>query len=424
MNPEKDFLAALDLGSTRTRVLVAEVCEADEDASPLRFVGFGEAESRGWRKGAVADLDAVAGSVRKAVEQAEAQMGAAVESALVGIGGPHIQGISSRAALPLAIRPREITRDDVRRVMEFARSFPLPDDREILHMVPQEFALDSQSGVRDPIGMQAHSLAVQVHLVTGSVAVSQSVVSAVNRAGILVETVVAEAFAVGEAVLTPEEQELGALVAVLGGGSTELAAYYQGGLRMSCGIPVGGDHFTNDLAIGLHTPPSEAEAIKTMFGSVYAAGSHDGVQIEVPGLANRPSRMVPRQELLGILKARAQEVLGLAVEELRHADLNPHLGAGVVFAGGGSRLHGLCDLAELAFSSPARIGLPSDAWAQEEQPPNSLHLPATLDGPEYTTVVALLHYGLRLRQHRLGRLRIPSKGWKGILGLKAREGVR
>jgi len=188
---------------------------------------------------------------------------------------------------------------------------------------------------------------------------------------------------------------------------------------------VGGDHFTNDVAIGLHTPPAEAEVIKTMFGSVYTAGGHDGVSIEVPGLAGRQARMAPRRELLEILNARAQELLGLAVEEMRRADLDPHLGAGVVLLGGGARLSGLCDLTEQVFAGPARIGLPSDVLAQEGLLPNSLDLPTHLDGPEHTTVMALLFSGLRLRQNRLGRrVRTEPKGWKGILGRKAREGVR
>ena len=184
------------------------------------------------------------------------------------------------------------------------------------------------------------------------------------------------------------------------------------------------DDNNNDVAIGLHTPLAEAEVIKTMFGSVYTPGGHDGVSIEVPGLANRSARMAPRQELFEILRPRAQEVLGLAVEEMRRADLDPHLGAGVVLLGGGSRLSGLCDLTEQVFSGPARIGLPSDVLAQEGLLPGSLHLPAHLDGPEHTTVMALLFYGLRLRQNRLGRARTAPKGWKGILGRKAREGVR
>lgn len=424
MSQERDYLAALDLGSTMTRALVAEVSEAGEETPPLRFVGFGESESQGWRKGVVADLEAVAGSIKKAVEQADATAGISIESAVVGIGGPHIHGISSRAGLSLAARPRPVTRDDVRRVMESARSVPLPKDREILHMLPQEFALDSQSGVRDPIGMQATSLGVKVHLITGSLAASQGAVTAVNRAGVVVETVVAEAFAVGEAVVNPEEQELGVLVAVLGGGSAEIVAYYQGSLRMSSGIPIGGDHFTSDVAIGLHTPAPEGEIIKRMFGSVHAGWSHDGATLEVPGLANRPPRMVPRRDLLGILEPRAQELLALAIEQLRQANLEPHLGAGVIFAGGASRLHGLCDLAESVFSGPARIGLPSDALAHEGLPPKILDLPESLDAPEYTTVVALLLYGLRLRRLRRARQRTPGKRWKSLLGHKAREGVR
>jgi cell division protein FtsA len=272
--------------------------------------------------------------------------------------------------------------------------------------------------------MQARSLAVQVHLVTGSVAASQGVVTAVNRAGVIVETVVAESFAVGEAVLTPEERELGALVALLGGGSTEFAAYTQGSLWMCSGIPVGGDHFTNDIAIGLHTPTPEAEAIKTTFGTVYADWSHDGVQFEVPGLANRPARMVPRQTLHEILAARAQEILNLAVEELRRAELAPQLGAGVIVAGGGARLNGLCDLAEQTFSSPARIGLPAECLAQDGLPPNLIDLPDALNAPEYTVVVALLLYAYRLRRLRTARQRTPARGWKDVLGRGAREGVR
>jgi cell division protein FtsA len=291
-------------------------------------------------------------------------------------------------------------------------------------MLPQEFALDEQSGVRDPIGMHGRSLAVQVQLVTGSVSASQSAVTAVNRAGLIVETAVAEALAVGEAVLTPEERELGSIVVLLGRGSTELAAYSQGSLWMSAGIPVGGDHFTNDIAIGLHTPPPEAEIIKTMFGSVCASGTHDGVSFEVPGLANRSARMVPRKELLDILGPRAQELLGLAAEDLRRAGLDPRLGGGAVLAGGGARLHGICDLAEQAFSSPARIGLPSDALAQDDLPANFLDLPEALNQPEYTTVVSLLLYGFRVRSVRTGKQRGSAKRWKDILGRKAREGVR
>ena len=307
--------------------------------------------------------------------------------------------------------------------MEAARGLPLPDDREILHMLPQEFALDEQAGVRDPIGMQARSLSVQVQLVTGSASASQGIVTAVNRAGIVVETMVAESLAVGESVLTPGERELGSLVMLLGRGSTEFAAYRQGSLWMTSGIPVGGDHFTNDIAIGLHTPPQEAETIKTMFGSVYGSWSHDGVLFEIPGLANRASRMVPRQQLLEILIPRAQEMLGLAVEDLDRVGIDPRLGGGAVLAGGGARLHGLCDLAEQTFSSPSRIGLPFDMLAQDELSQGGFDLPEAYNQPEYTTVVGVLLYGFRVRSMRTQRA--SAKRWKDhLLGRKAREGVR
>ena len=445
MNRERNHLVAVDLGSTFTRTLVAEVLDSGEDASQLRFLGFGEAESQGWRKGTIAHLDPVSSSVKESVGQAEAMAGVSVESAVVGIGGPHIQGLSSRASLTLSSRPRQVSREDVRRVIESARHLSLPQDREILHMVPQEFSLDAQSGIRDPIGMQASRLEVQVYLLTGSVAASQSVVTAVNRAGIVVETVVAEAFAVGEAVVTPAERELGAWVVVLGGGSCEMVAYYQGGLRMAAVIPIGGDHFTNDVAVGLHTGLPEAEAVKKTFGSVFSLGSHDGISFEVPGLGNQPSRLVPRQTLMAILEPRAQELLGFALEELRRCGLEQRLGAGIVLSGGGARLHGICDLAEQMFSVPARLGLPSYAHAAEgnreqgtgnrEQatagvaaseglPLRIVDLPETLDSPEYATLVGLLLYGFRVRRLRTAQRRTLPRRWKGILGRKSREGVR
>ena len=402
-----------------TRVLAAQVAPVGYDFV-LRFAGLGETESEGWQKGSIADPEAVANSLRKAVAQAERQTGASLDAVVAGVGGPHIRGIAGRAVLPLSEQSREVTHEDVRRVVAAARELPLPDGREILHILPQSFALDSQSGVRDPIGMQAQSLGAAVHLVTGSAASSRSVVSAVNRAEIVVETVVAESLAVCDAVLTQEERQLGSLVVLLGKGSTELAAYFQGSPWMSSGIPVGGDHFTNDIAVGLHASPPEAETIKTMFGCVYAPWSHDGVFFEVPELASRSSRTVRRKELLDILQPRAQEVLGLAFRDLRLAGLDASLGGGVVLAGGGARLQGICDLTEQIFSSSARIGLPSDALAQDDLPADFFDLPETLNQPEYTTVVSLLLYGFQVRNMRMGRQRRNAKRPKGILGRKAR----
>ena len=412
MSHPTEPLVALDLGSSRTRVLVAEVFPGEEEILPVRFRGFGEVESGGWRKGTIASLEQVAASVRKAAELAEEMAGVAGESAVVGIGGPHTQGFSTRADLTLSARPREVTRADVRRVMEPARRVPLPPNREILHLIPREFTLDSQDGIRDPIGLYGSRLEAQVHILTGSVAATQNVVTAVNHAGILVETMVAESLATGEAVLTPEERELGAVVAVVGSESCELVAYRHGGLHMSASLPVGGEYFTYDLAVGLHTPVSDAEIIKKTFGSVFPSGGHEGSLFEVPGVGDRPSRQVSRRELLAILGPRAQELLGLILGETRRWGMDRQLGAGVILAGGGARLQGLCDLVEQVFSAPARLALP----------PKIADLSETLDSPEYATVISLLLYGYRAHRMRAAQNRASARGWRHLLARKSREG--
>ena len=430
MSEKGRYLASLDLGSTKTRVLMAEVLPPGEDAaartsttrnshaavpagaaspaaggnplkeaSQLRFLGFGEADSQGWNRGMIASLDQVVGSIQTAVAQAEDTAGVPVESAVVGVGGPAIQGSAGRGSLRLSSHARDVTREDVWRVMEMVRPMPLPDDREILHVVPLEFIVDSESGIHDPVGMQGLHLEVRAHIVTASVTANQNAVTAANRAGLLVEAVVLEAFAASEGLLAPEERELGVLVADIGGGSCELAAYQQGNLRMSGVISIGGDHFTNDVAIGLHTPLPEAEKIKKLFGSVLSDWSHKGTSIEVPSMGGRPSRLMAHRRLSEILEPRAQELLGFAMDEMRRCDLDQHLGAGIVLSGGGARLNGMCDLAEQVFGCPARLGLP----------PKIAGLPASLDQLDYTTLVGLLLYGQKVRRLREAQ----NQSWGG-----------
>ncbi|MBI3894934.1 MAG: cell division protein FtsA [Acidobacteria bacterium] len=414
MNPERDVLLSLDCGSTMTRVIVAEVLDFAEQAGALRFLGFGEVPSQGWRKGNIADLDPVASSIQQAVRQAEVTAGISAESAVVGIGGPHIQGLSSRLGWTFSTHRREIVREDVHRLMEIARNIPLPKDRELLHLVPQEFVLDSQEGIRDPIGMQGSHLEAKVRLITNSVSASQNLVKAVNHAGILVETLVLEALAVGEAVSSPEERELGTLVAVCGGSTCEAVAYHRDGLRLSVSIPIGGDHFTSDIAVGLHTPLADAETIKKTFGSISPSGGHEGVSFEVPGVGNHLSRFVSRRALVEILEPRAQELLAYAQKELRRCGMEQSLGGGVILTGGGARLHGMCDLAEQLFGAPTRIGLP----------PKIQGLPEALDSPEYTTVVGLLLYGHRVRKLRAPRPQPLTSRWKNMLSQKSPESAR
>ena len=406
MNQEANYVAALDLGSSKTRALIAELLDSGEGPSQLRFMGFGETESQGWNKGMIADLEQVTQAVKEAVERAERQAGVALESAVVGVGGPHIQGTLVASGIALAARPREITRDDVRRVVENAGDVPLSKDREILHMIPGEFVLDSQKGIQDPVGMQGCYLGVKSHVVTGSATATQNLVTAVNRAGVLVETTVLEAFAAAEVVLSDEERELGVLVAVLGGGSCDLVVYRHGGLRMTAVIPIGGDHFTNDCALGLHTAHRDAEIIKKHFGSVMRDRCKEGTSIEVPGLGERPAWFVPASALTDILGSRAEEVLGLILDEILRCGLDHQLGAGVVLCGGGARLVGMCDLSEQILEGPARLGLP----------PKIVDMPEALESPEYTTLLGLGLYTQKLWRLRsnAGNRTLGSR-WKSLL---------
>ena len=267
-NGKDRYLVALDIGSTKTCALIASL----DDSGP-KFLGLGAAESRGSRKGLIVNLDGAVGSIRRALEEAEAAAGVPVEVAVVGVAGSHIRGINSRGGIVLAARPRDIEREDVRRAVDAARGVTLPEDCEILHVLPQEFRVDQQDGIRDPLNMVGLKLEVNVHIVTASAAATQNIVTAVNRAGVVVTDTALEPLAAAEAVLTPDERELGCCVLDIGGGTTEIAVFAGGVIRHSAAVPVGGDHFTNDLAVGLRTPIPEAERIKRNFGCVWRASA-------------------------------------------------------------------------------------------------------------------------------------------------------
>jgi len=394
------------LGSSKTRAIVAELLDAGDDPSHLRFLGYGEAESQGWHKGLIANLDQVSHSTKEAVEQAERASGVPLESAVVGVGGPQIQGASVASGITLSPYPRELTREDVRRVVENAGEIPLAKDREILHMIPGEFVLDSQKGIMDPIGMQGCYLGVKSHIVSGSVRAMQNVVTAVNRAGVLVETTVLEAFAAAEVVLSEEERELGVLVAVLGGGTCDVVVYKNRGLRMTAVIPIGGDHFTSDVALGLHTAIRDAEAVKKSFGSVQRNLGKESTTIEIPGMGERASWFVPNSALTDILASRAEEMFGLILDEVLGCGLDRQIGAGVVLCGGGAKLRGICDVSEQILEGPTRLGLP----------PKITDMPAMLESPEYTTLIGLLLYAQKLWRLRSNPVN-KSLGsiWKSLL---------
>jgi len=375
-------LTAIDVGSAKTCALVAEVTEFG-----LRYRGHGVADSRGSRKGVIVELDKAVASIQKAVEAAEDIAGAAVEHAIIGVGGSNIKGVNSHGGISLGTRPREIGRDEIKQAVERARAIPLPQDREILHLLPQEFILDDQAGVHDPLGMMAARLEVRVHMVTAATSATQNVITAVNRAGVHVDDTVFEPLAGADAVLRSDEREMGVCLADIGAGSTELIVFHQGAVAYTGVIPVGGDHFTSDLSVGLCTPLADAEKIKKNYGSAVVTLIPEGNEVEVPSVGDRASRLLPQRLVAEILEPRARELFEMMRESLRQSGMFELCLAGVVLTGGASRLPGIFDVAESALRRSVRLSWPAPL----------AKMPSTLAEPEFATVLGMVNYGHRAR---------------------------
>jgi len=375
-------LTAIDVGSAKTCALVAEVTEFG-----LRYRGHGVADSRGSRKGVIVELDKAVASIQKAVEAAEDIAGAAVEHAIIGVGGSNIKGVNSHGGISLGTRPREIGRDEIKQAVERARAIPLPQDREILHLLPQEFILDDQAGVHDPLGMMAARLEVRVHMVTAATSATQNVITAVNRAGVHVDDTVFEPLAAADAVLRSDEREMGVCLADIGAGSTELIVFHQGAVAYTGVIPVGGDHFTSDLSVGLCTPLADAEKIKKNYGSAVVTLIPEGNEVEVPSVGDRASRLLPQRLVAEILEPRARELFEMMRESLRQSGMFELCLAGVVLTGGASRLPGIFDVAESALRRSVRLSWPAPL----------AKMPSTLAEPEFATVLGMVNYGHRAR---------------------------
>jgi cell division protein FtsA len=377
------YVVGLDIGSTKTCVLIAEL--ADEQ---VKFLALGAAESKGLRKGSIVNLDATVSSIRRAVEEAEGVSGIPVEAALIGVAGSHVRGLNSRGGVTLGTRPRDIEREDVRRAVDAARNISLPEDREVLHVLPHEFSVDTHHGIRDAIGMVGQRLEANVHVVTSSVTATQNLVTAANRAGILISDTVVEPLASAEACLTQDERDLGTCLLDIGGGTTELVVYGGGVVRHTGAVPVGGDHFTNDLAVGLRTPIPEAERIKRHHGCAAAALLQEDTAIEIASVGDRPPRTIFARMLTDIIEPRAQEFLALIRDEMRRAGLDSQIPAGFVLSGGGARLTGLVEMMEQAFHLPVRVA----------EPRSLVDMPEQVEQPEYATVVGLVLYGAKARR--------------------------
>lgn len=401
---QNNTLAVVDVGSAKT---VALVCEANETG--LRYRGHGIAESRGSRKGIITELDKAVQSIQKAVEAAEKAAECQIGNAVISVGGSHIKGVTSRGGVALGTRPQEVTRDDIRMAVEKARSVSLPSDREILHLLPQEFIVDDQTGVRDPAGMMGRRLEVNLHMVTASASATQNLVTAANRAGLHVDNTVYEALVAADCTLRGEEKELGVCLADIGAGSTDLIVYCEGMAAHSGAVPIGGDHFTNDVAIGLRTPLVEAEKIKKLFGHTISAKVPEANEIEVPAVGDRPSRLMPQRFLAEILEPRAVELCEMLRDHLQHAGVIELCGAGLVLTGGSSRLNGLAEVCEQVVKRPVRLGS-STTLAR---------MPAELAEPEFAVVVGLAMYAHRTKVARISQeqgLGSKLKAWWAKLG--------
>src|SRR5262245_39594629 len=377
---ERNMITVLDTGSAKT---VALICEATEVG--LRYRGHGMVESRGSRKGIIVELDKAVQSIHKAVEEAEKLAGVQVGNAVISVAGSHIKGVTSRGGITLGSRPRDVAREDIRAAVEKARSVNLPEDREVLHLLPQEFILDDQAGVRDPAGMMARRLEVNLHMVTASSSATQNVVTAANRAGLHVDNIVYEALMSADSLLRADEKELGVCLADIGAGSTDLIVYTDGMVAHTGVVPIGGDHFTNDVAVGLRTPLAAAEKIKKTFGHTMRNQVPEGNEIEVPAVGERPSRLMPQRFLADILEPRAAELCEMLRDHLRQAGVLDLCSAGLVLTGGGSRLNGLAQMCEEIVKTSVRLAAPAPI---AEMPPQ-------LAEPEFATVVGLAMYAHR-----------------------------
>jgi cell division protein FtsA len=389
---ERKLVTALDTGSAKT---VALICEATDVG--LRYRGHGMAESRGSRKGIIVELDKAVQSIHKAVEEAEKMAGLQVGNAVISIAGSHIKGLTSRGGVSLGSRPRDVTREDIRAAVEKARSVTLPEDREVLHLLPQEFILDDQAGVRDPAGMMGRRLEVNLHMVTASSSAAQTVVTAANRAGLHVDNVVYEALMSADSTLRADEKELGVCLADIGAGSTDMIVYADGMVAHSGVVPVGGDHFTNDIAVGLRTPLVAAEKLKKAFGHTISSKVAEGNEIEVPAVGERPSRLMPQRFMAEILEPRAAELCELMRDHLKQAGVLELCPAGVVLTGGGSRMEGLAEMCQKILDRPIRLASPESIS----------DMPVELAEPEFATVVGLAMYAHRTTVARMN----PEQGF-------------
>ena len=352
---EARIYAGLDIGTTKITAIVAE---AEEDGDGIRVVGVGTAPSDGLKRGVVVNLEKTTRSIQCAVQEAERMSGRTLRGVFAGIAGDHIRGINSRGVIAVSRKDAEIRANDLERVIEAAKAVAIPTDREILHVLPQEFIVDDQDGIRDPVGMSGVRLEAEVHIITGAASACRNVIRAAERAGLEVEELVLEPLASADAVLTQDERDLGVALLDIGGGTTDVAIFYEGSVRHTAVIGLGGANVTNDLAIGLRTPVERAEQLKLQSGCALTSMVRPEEVVQVPSVGGRLDREVSRHMLAMMIEPRIEEIFEMGKKEIRKNHVADLLGAGVVLTGGASNLPGMPELAEQVFEMPVRRGAP------------------------------------------------------------------
>ncbi|MEQ8215276.1 MAG: cell division protein FtsA [Smithellaceae bacterium] len=376
MGRRNNVLVGIDIGTTKTTAIVGEVTDTGIDV-----IGIGTSPAKELRKGVVVNIESTVEAIKKAIEEAEHMSGCSINSAYVGISGSHIKGQNSLGIV--AVKGREVGEEDVQRAIEASKAIAIPVDREILHALPQNYIVDGQEGVRDPVGMSGVRLEAKVHVVTGAVASIQNIVKSVNRVGLDIEDLVLEQLAASEAVLSPDEKDLGVVLIDIGGSTTGIAVFSEGSIKHTAMLPVGGNYLTSDIATGLRTPFNEAEKIKLNYGCALTSMIPKEETIEVPSVGGREAREVSRQILGRIIEPRMEEILNMASKEIVRSGFEELLAAGVVLTGGTSLLPGINELAEHIFEMPVRSGIPSGVGGLSD----------VVTSPACATGVGLIIYG-------------------------------
>lgn len=374
-----NIIVGLDIGTTKICAVVGDVKENDQ----VDIIGIGTSPSRGLRKGVVVNIESTVESIKRAIEEAELMAGVQVNSVYAGIAGGHIKGFNSRGVI--AAKDREVTQGDVDRVIDAAKAVAIPLDREVLHVLPQEFIVDDQDGIKDPLGMSGVRLEAEVHIITSAVTSAQNIIKSVNRAGLEVADIILQPLAASCAVLNRDERELGVVMIDIGGGTTDIAMFVEGSIWHTAVLGIGGNHLTNDIAIGLRTPTNEAEKIKIRYGCALSSLVREEETIEVPSVGGRPTRVLSRQLLAEIIEPRVEEIFSLVSREIKRTGYEEMVASGVVITGGSSILEGMPEVAEKVLDLPVRRGVP-------------IHVGGLVDivnNPMYATAVGLIVYALR-----------------------------